>query len=168
MKRLGFVYNPGLDSSLSTLEGLRKIGSPMGLTIIESPAPTTNEVILAAKKLVGKVDAIYVPNDTTVVSALESIIKVGQETKTPIFTGETGGVSRGAIGSVGLNYVDIGHIAGGMAADILGGKKPGDIDSVLGYAKLPNFIVSINKSAAAAMGVTVPDAILKRATQIIP
>lgn len=167
LKKLGFIYNPGLDNSLSTLESLRKTVEPMGITVVESPAPTTNEVILAAKKLVGKVEAIYVPNDTTVVSALESIVKVGQDTKTPVFTGETGGVDRGAVGSVGLNYLEIGHIAGNMAADILGGKKPGDIESVLAYIKLPKFLVVINKGAAAAMGVKIPDAVLKRATQII-
>ena len=167
LKELGFVYNPGLDNAVSTLAALKKVATPLGITVVESPAPTTNEVILAAKKLVGKVQAIYVPNDTTVVAALESIVKVGQETKTPVFTGETGGVERGAVASVGLNYIDVGHLAGLMVADILAGKKAGEIDSVIAYEKLPNFKVLINKGSAAAMGVTVPAAVLKRATKIV-
>lgn len=167
LKEIGFVYNPGLDNAVSTLAALKKVAGPMGVTVVESPAPTTNEVILAAKKLVGKVQAIYVPNDTTVVAALESIIKVDQETKTPVFTGETGGVERGAVASVGLNYIDVGHLAGLMVADILSGKKPGEIDSVIAYEKLPSFKVLVNKSSAAAMGVTVPTAVMKRATKVI-
>ena len=167
LKAIGFVYNPGLDNAVSTLAALKNVATPMGITVVESPAPTTNEVILAAKKLVGKVQAIYVPNDTTVVAALESIVKVGQETKTPVFTGETGGVERGAVASVGLNYIDVGHLAGLMVADILSGKKPGEIDSVIAYEKLPKFKVLINKGSAAAMGVTVPPAVLKRATKIV-
>ncbi len=69
LKKLGFIYNPGLDSSNATLERLRQEGSKLGITVVEAAAPTTNEVIPAARKLVGNVDAIYVPNDTTVVSA---------------------------------------------------------------------------------------------------
>lgn len=167
LKQIGFVYNPGLDNAVSTLEGLRKVATPLGITVVESPAPTTNEVILATKKLVGKVQAIYVPNDTTVVAALESIVKVGQETRTPVFTGETGGVERGAVGSVGLNYLDVGYIAGQMMADILSGKKAGEIDSVIAYDKLPAFKVVINKGASASMGVSVPEAVLKRATKLV-
>jgi len=167
MKKVGFIYNPGLDNAVSTLEALRGLLQQKGIEIVESPSPTTNEVILAAKKLVGKVDAIYVPNDTTVVSALETIVKIGQETQTPVFAGETGAVVRGVIGSVGLDYVAVGKVAGNMVADILGGKKAGDIDPVLAYKVLTNFQVAINRGSAQKMGVTLPESVLKRATKVI-
>lgn len=167
LKKLGFIYNPGLDSSIATLERLREEGAKVGLTVVEAAAPTTNEVIPATKKLVGNVDAIYVPNDTTVVAALETVVKVGQETKTPVFTGETRGVDRGAIASVGLDYIEVGRMAGHMAGVILEGAKAGDVDAVIAYQKMPNFVVVVNKSAAAAMGVTLPEAVLKRATRTV-
>ncbi|MEW6639158.1 MAG: ABC transporter substrate-binding protein [Pseudomonadota bacterium] len=167
LKKLGFIYNPGLDSSNATLERLREEGSKLGITIVEAAAPTTNEVIPATKKLVGNVDAIYVPNDTTVVAALETVVKVGQETKIPVFTGETRGVDRGAIASVGLDYIEVGRMAGHMAGVILEGAKAGDVDAVIAYQKMPNFVVVVNKSAAAAMGVTLPEAVLKRATRTV-
>lgn len=167
MKKVGFIYNPGLDNALSTLEALRGLLKVKGIEIVESPAPTTNEVILAAKKLVGKVDAIYVPNDTTVVSALETIVKVGQETGTPVFAGETGAVVRGVIGSVGLDYVAVGKVAGNMVADILEGKKAGDLAPVLAYKVLTDFQLVINRGSAQKMGVTVPESVLKRATKVI-
>jgi len=167
LKKLGFIYNPGLDSSNATLERLREEGTKLGITVVEAAAPTTNEVIPATKKLVGNVDAIYVPNDTTVVAALETVVKVGQETKIPVFTGETRGVDRGAIASVGLDYIEVGRMAGHMAGVILEGAKPGDVDAVVAYQKMPNFVVVVNKGAAAAMGVTVPEAVLKRATRTV-
>lgn len=167
LKKIGFVYNPGLDSSNATLERLRNEAQPLGITVVEAAAPTTNEVIPATKKLVGSVDAIYVPNDTTVVAALETVVKVGQETRTPVFTGETRGVDRGAIASVGLDYIEVGRLAGQMVAEILKGKKPGDIDAVIAYEKMPNYVVVVNKTAATAMGVTLPDAVLKRANRTV-
>lgn len=167
LKKIGFVYNPGLDNALATLGWVKEHGATRGIEVVESPAPTTNEVILATKKLVGKVDAIYIPNDTTIVAALEAIVKIGQDTDTPVFTGETGGVERGAIASVGLDYVAIGEVAGNMAADVLEGKTVGDIDSVIAYKVVDNFKVVINKGAADRMGVTIPESVMSRATQVI-
>jgi putative tryptophan/tyrosine transport system substrate-binding protein len=165
--RLGFVYNPGLDSSIATLDWIKEQAAPLKIEIVESVAPTANEVIPAARRLVGKVDAIYVPNDTTVVASLEAIVKVGQDTKTPIFTGETRGVDRGAVASTGLNYIQVGRLGGLMVAEVLNGKKPGDIDAVIAYEKLPDFDVVVNKKSAASMGVTLPQTVLARAARVV-
>ncbi len=167
LKKIGFIYNPGLDNAVATLGWVKEFGEPRGIEVVESPAPTTNEVVLATKKLIGEVDAIYIPNDTTIVAALEAIVKVGQDVDLPIFTGETGGVERGAIASVGLDYVGIGEIAGNMAADVLEGKPVGEIDAVIAYKVLDKFKVVINKGAAERMGVTIPDSVMAQATQVI-
>jgi len=167
LKKIGFIYNPGLDNALATLGWLKDLAGPRGIEIVESPAPTTNEVGIATRKLVGKVDAIYVPNDTTVVAALEAIVKVGQDVDLPIFAGETGAVVRGAVASVGLDYTAVGEIAGNMVADILEGKNPGEIDAVIAYEVLSKFKIVINKGSAEKMGVTIPDGLLKIATEVI-
>ncbi len=167
LKKIGFIYNPGLDNAVATLGWVKEFGAPRGIEVVESPAPTTNEVVLATKKLIGEVDAIYIPNDTTIVAALEAIVKVGEDVDLPIFTGETGGVERGAIASVGLDYIGIGEIAGNMAADVLEGKPVGEIDAVIAYKVLDKFKVVINKGAAERMGVTIPESVMAQATQVI-
>ncbi|MEO4042642.1 ABC transporter substrate-binding protein [Hoeflea sp. CAU 1731] len=167
LKKIGFIYNPGLDNAVATLGWVKEFGAPRGIEVVESPAPTTNEVILATKKLIGEVDAIYIPNDTTIVAALEAIVKIGEDVDLPIFTGETGGVERGAVASVGLDYVGIGEIAGNMAADVLEGKPVGEIDAVIAYKVLDKFKVVINKGAAERMGVTIPESVMAQATQVI-
>ena len=167
LKTLGFIYNPGLDNAVSTLEKLRETVEPLGIEIVESPSPTSNEVVPAARKLVGKVDAIYVPNDTTVVAVLEAIVKVGQDTDTPIFAGETGAVGRGVVASVGLDYVAVGKVAGEMAAKVLNGTSPGDIPAVLAYETLTDFKVVVNPASAEAMGLELPQSLMDRATEII-
>ncbi|MEM8665702.1 MAG: ABC transporter substrate-binding protein, partial [Pseudomonadota bacterium] len=167
LKTIGYVYNPGLDNAVATLEVLRSVVEPKGITVVESPSPTSNEVIPASRRLVGDVDAIYVPNDTTVVAALEAIVKVGQDTDTPIFAGETGAVGRGVLASVGLDYVAIGKVAGDMAAQVLNGANPGDIDAVLAYEMLTDFKVVVNPAAAEAMGVELPKSLMDRATEVI-
>lgn len=167
LKKIGFIYNPGLDNALSALEVIKREASARDVEVIESPAPTTNEVILATKKLIGDVEAIYVPNDTTVVAALEAIVKIGQDVDLPVFTGETGGVERGAAASVGLDYYAVGKTAGYMAADVLDGKAPGMIDAVIAFNVHDQFKLIVNKGSAEAMGMTIPQSVLDRATDII-
>lgn len=167
LKKIGFVYNPGLDSSKATLGWVQEQGKKLGIEVVEAAAPTTNEVIPATNRLIGKVDAIYVPNDTTVVAALETVVKIGKDTKTPVFTGETRGVSRGSVASVGLNYTQVGILTGHMVAEVLNGKKPGSIDAVLAYEQLPDNVVIVNKTSAAAMGVTLPESVIKKASKVV-
>jgi len=166
-KKIGFIYNPGLDNAVAALAVLRKAADAKGVEIVESPAPTSNEVIVAARKLVGKVQAIYVPNDTTVVAALEAIVKVAQDTDTPLFAGETSAVERGALASIGHNYKLGGVHTGYMAAAVLNGANPGDIDA-LRLADLNDAMnLYINRGSAEKMGVTVPQAVLDRAFTLI-
>jgi putative ABC transport system substrate-binding protein len=72
-------------------------------------------------------------------------------------------VTRGAIATVGFNYHDIGIQTGKMIVRVLKGEKPGDID--VEYATGTDLVV--NKGAAAKYGVTIPDAVLKRAGKVI-
>lgn len=167
LKTIGYVYNPGLDNAVVTLKWLNEQTEPLGIKVIASPAPTPNEVIPATRKLVGKVEAIYVPNDSTVVASLEAVIKVGQDTRTPIFAGETGAVHRGVVGSVGLDYISVGKVAGQMAADILNGAKPGEIDAVIAYNLLDHFKVVLNRGAARRMGAEIPESVISTATEVI-
>lgn len=167
LKKIGYVYNPGLDNSLATLDALRAVATPRGIEIVESASPTTNEVILAARRLVDKVDAIYLPNDATIAAALEAIVKVGQDTGTPVFAGETSAVGRGAAGSVGLDYHSVGEAAGQMVADVLDGKDPGNIDVVVAYGLNDKLETVVNKGSAEKMGMTIPQAVLDRADKVI-
>jgi len=168
IKTLGFVYNPGLDSSKASLGWMKEAATAQGVNVVESTAPTTNEVIPAVRKLIGSVDAIYIPNDTTVVAALESVVKIGEETSTPVFTGETRGVERGALASLGLNYTDVGRFTGNMVADILSGKsKVGETDAVLAYKVLPKFAIVINEGAAGRMNTPLPASVVSKATKAV-
>ena len=81
----------------------------------------------AAQSLVGDVEAIYVPTDNTVVTALEAIVQVGTQNRLPVFAGDTDSVPRGAIAALGFNYGDVGRQTGRIVARVLKGEKPGDI-----------------------------------------
>jgi putative ABC transport system substrate-binding protein len=162
-KRIGVIYNPGEANSV-TLVGLVKEHAPAhGMTIVEAAAPRSNDVLAAARSLVGKVDAVYVPTDNTVVSALEGVIKTGIENKLPIYAGDTDSVPRGAIAALGFNYYDVGRQTGKIVARVLKGEKPGDI-AVEGIEKTE---LAVNPKSAEAMGVTLPADLIAEAKTVV-
>ncbi|MBN2059149.1 MAG: ABC transporter substrate-binding protein, partial [Deltaproteobacteria bacterium] len=72
LKRLGVLYNSGETNSISSVKLLREVGRKMGYEVVDATVSKTSEVYQAAKSLVGKVDAVFVPTDNTVVESLES------------------------------------------------------------------------------------------------
>ncbi len=91
--------------------------------MIESAAPKSSDVMIASKQLVGKVDAIYCPTDNTIISAFESVVKVGIDAQIPVFAGDTGSVARGAVAAVGYDYFDLGRQTGDIVVRILQGEN---------------------------------------------
>lgn len=166
LKTLGLVYDPGLDNARSTVESIKAIAPKMGFTIVELPAMGINNVPSAGQALVGKVDAIFVPNDTTVYGAFELLVKVAQDGKVPLFTAERRSVQRGAVATVGFDFKDMGMRTADMVDKVLKGTKPGDMD--VQYMKdLPNALaLYINKDLAEKMGVKLPPDLLKRAAHV--
>lgn len=135
----------------------------MGIKIVESAAPKSSDVMIAAKQLIGKVDAIYCPIDNTIISAVESVVKVGIDAQIPVFAGDTDTVARGAVAAVGYDYFDLGRQTGDIVVRILKGERPGSIDVKM--AKGTNLFV--NPKMAKKMGIKIPEAVLSRATKII-
>ena len=163
VKKLGVLYNPGEVNSVSSLEAVKKAAGPKGIEVFEGPAPKSSEVLAAARSLVGKVDAFYVPTDNTVVSAFEAVVKVGIDSQTPVYAADTDSVERGAIAASGFNYYQVGRQTGEMVLKILNGTNPGDIP-VSGVEKLDLWV---NPGSAEKMGVTLPEALIKEAVKVV-
>ncbi|WP_250658542.1 ABC transporter substrate-binding protein [Alkalimarinus coralli] len=162
-KTIGTLYNPGEANSVTIVELVEKTAPELGMKVIKSAATKSSDVLTAARSLVGKVDAIYLPTDNTVISAAEAVIKVGEQNKLPIIAADTDTVSRGAIAALGFNYYDVGRQTGAIVAQILNGQKPGDI-AVQGVEKME---LHINPGAAQRMGLTLPEGILEEAKNVI-
>lgn len=161
--RIGVPYNPGEANSVTLIELLQQEAPTRSLDIVEVAAPRSADVQTAVESLVDNVDAIYVPTDNTVVTALEAIIKVGRDNQLPVFAGDTDSVPRGAIAALGFNYHDVGVQTGKIVVRVLNGEAPGDIP-VEGVQITELFV---NPAAAASMGVSLPEAVLARAKTVV-
>lgn len=164
VKKLGVIYNAGEVNSVVQVDELKKAKSALGITeIVEATAASTTDVLAAAQSLVGRVDAIWVPTDNTVVAAFEAVVGVCEDNQIPLFAADTATVVRGAIGTPGLDYYQLGLECGEVAARILFGENPADIP----VKRVDMTDLYLNPSAAERMGVTIPQSVLDRATQIV-
>lgn len=163
-KNLGVVYNAGEANSVVQVDILKKEGAGSGFTIVEATTVNSAGIYQAAKSLVGRVDAIYLPTDNTVISNMEAIIKVCVENKIPLYPGEADSVRRGGVASMAIDYYQLGRQTGIMAANILRGEaKPADLP----VEALKQTSLVINLNSADQMGVTLPQAVIDRAEEII-
>lgn len=162
-KVIGVPYNPGEPNAVSLVEMLKEIAPEKGLEIKTAAAPKSSDVMQAARSLVGKVDAIYVPTDNTILTALEAVVKTGMDNKIPVFAADTGSVERGALAAMSFNYHSMGVETGETVVRILKGEKAGDIPVRIASGDE----LYVNQKMADAIGVAIPDAVRARATKII-
>ncbi|WP_207456187.1 ABC transporter substrate-binding protein [Azospirillum sp. SYSU D00513] len=162
-KRVGVLYNPGEPNSVTLVGLLKTAAAGQGLAIAEATATRSADAQQAARSLAGKVDALYIPVDNTVVSALEAVIAVGRQAKLPVFSADTDSVARGTVASLGFNYFQVGKQTGALVARVLKGEKP----SAIKPAFAEGTDLHVNPAAAEAMGVTLPDALVARAAKVV-
>ncbi|WP_107838277.1 ABC transporter substrate-binding protein [Metasolibacillus meyeri] len=152
--KVGTVYNSGEQNSVAQIAQVKQALANEGLELVEASVATSAEVKQATESLIGKVDALYIVTDNTVVSALESVIDVAKVNNLPAMVGELDSVARGGLGAYGFEYYDIGYEAGQMAVQILkDGKSPSEVPA----AYPANLKLVINKGVADALGLEIKD-----------
>lgn len=163
VKRLGVLFNPGEANSVSSVASLKAEAEAAGISVVEGPATKSADVQAATRSLIGKVDAIYVPTDNTIVSALESAIGAANEAKLPLYAADTDSVARGALAAVGFNYFDVGVQTAALVDRVLKGDSPAEIPVVFASGT----DLQLNKATAAAIGIELPQALIDRASKVV-
>jgi len=162
-KKIGVIYNPGESNSVALLELFEKMLAQNGMTLFRATAANMVDVTAATKSLVGKIDAIYIPNDNTVVAALEALIKVVQKNGIPVFCADPESVKQGCLAAVTHSQYGLGRQTGKMVAKVLKGT---DIQ-MLPVERPAVVELSINQDVAKALDIALPEAVLARAQHII-
>jgi putative ABC transport system substrate-binding protein len=162
IRTLGVIYNAGESNSVANVKALKAVIQKFGWGLVEATVTGTADVRTAAQSLVGRVDAAYMPTDNTVMAGLEALLRVVQEARLPLVTGDVSSVQRGALGAVGDDPEDKGRQAAGLAARVLRGTKPGDIKPEIVRTRL----LYLNRATARAMGVPLPEALVARAAKV--
>lgn len=160
---VGIVYGSGEVNSEVQVDLAKAAAKQHGLTIVEATATNVSEIPQAAASL-GDVDAIYVPTDNLVVSALATVIGYAEDHGITVVGADSTHVEGGAVATVGINYEKLGIQAGEMALRIL---EDGADPASTPVEYLSELELVVNLDAAKRMGVSVPPALVKRADRVI-
>lgn len=163
IKKLGTIYNPGESNSAFIIKDLKDYVAKNNITLVEAPITSSAEVQQAASSLVGKVDAILIPNDNTVATAMPTVSQIAIKAKIPVYVTADSLVRDGGLATNGINYTTLGKETADMGVEILNGKKPGDIP----VKTMDKMSIYLNKDTANALGITFPEDIVKQAFQIV-
>lgn len=161
-KSLGVIYNASEVNSVKMVRSIKEYCAEIGVSVYEAIANSTIDVSAAALSLLGKVDAILVPTDNTVVSAMGTLADIGIKRNLPIFAADVGSVINGALGGRGYDFHKLGYKTGEYVVEILKGKKPGDMPVAQEHA----IVTWVNLQTASSMGLTLPEKVVEVAQDV--
>ena len=163
LKTIGTIYNSGETNSEALNKLAKAEAEKRGIAWQAVTITSSAEVKNAIDSLIGKVDAVVTLQDSTVASAYEPIVKATRDAKVPWFAFDVLAVPRGAIAALAQHQYRNGVVwARKVAVPVLLGKDPGTLIAV----EATVFETQINAGAAKAVGLSVPESILKQASKV--
>lgn len=159
---LGVLYNSGEVNSVVQIDIVKESCAEMGIKLHEATVSNSSEVSLAISSLMGDVDAVYVPTDNIIASALPTVLNITNENQIPVFASEKSHVKQGAIATLGIDYTLLGIQTGKMAARVLKGAKPAE----MAVQSSEDLKLYLNSKAAENINIEIPETILDRADVI--
>jgi ABC-type uncharacterized transport system substrate-binding protein len=163
-KVIGIRYVPGEANSVNFKEELEKTARAAGLTVVAVPLNSGAEAAQVAQSLVDRrPDLICQLNDNLGEATFASIVPLAKRARIPIFAFSSGIVAQGACLALTNDHFDGGRESAAMAARVMRGESPANIP----YRSVSRTRLVVNPASAREAGLTLPDAVLKRADQVV-
>ncbi len=118
--KVGMIFNQAEPQSVEAIQRIEQLAHKNNITLVSLPVNTSADAQLVTAALLNKnIDAFFANPDNTVFASFESIVKLCNQAKVPIFTSEAGLVARGALVAYGADIYQWGYQAGEQAAAYL-------------------------------------------------
>ncbi len=161
-RRVYFPYNPVDKSALATLAEVEEALPLLGLELVKAPMGTPQEVADALADFPAGVDAIFLPRDSSIEAQIALFVAVAKQHRLPLSAPSLTQVEAGALYTYGFIHYEFGRQAARLADQIFHGVKPADIP-----VEVAKNYLALNLATAEAIGLTIPDALLRRTDRII-
>lgn len=153
IKTVGLLYTSSEDNSVLQAKLVKEACDKLGIAVVEATVTNSNDVQQVTQSLVGKVDAIYIPTDNVLASAMPIVSEITTASKIPTICGESNMVLGGGLATLGINYSKLGYQTGLMAVKILKGEAKID---AMPIESQEDYDFTINGDVAQALGITIP------------
>lgn len=164
--RVAVLTNPGNVSSVAGFDQMGGAAGQLGITLLKVEVRNLDELGQAiAAMTASRADAIYVHDDAVLIfhKMRKSLGEWALSRRMPVISPNSAFAADGALVTLGPDMPATARRAAFYVHRILGGAKPGDLP-----VERPTVLkLTLNLQAAKALGLTVPQALLVRADEVI-
>ena len=153
IQTIGILYCSGETNAVLTAEKAKAYLDTTDLSYEEVTVASSSEVQQAAQSLAGRVDAIYIPIDSTVQSAMPQVVEAANAAGIPVYGSDPVMVQSGALACVSVSNTQLGERAAEMAFDILQGKAVAEVPA----EAMTSFQYVCSAAAAETLGIALPE-----------
>ena len=159
MKKVGILYTASEDNSVKQAQEAEKLAKELGLEVKVSTVANTNDIQQVTETLAAETDAIFVPIDNTIASAMATVVKVTDAKKVPVFPSSDTMVADGGLLGIGVDQYKIGIETAKVIAKVLKGADTKDMPIVLANEG----VIYLNEAKAKQLGIEIPKEIKDKA-----
>lgn len=153
---VGLLGNTSEQNTQTQIDEFTEVAESLGLRVEVAPVQTTNDIVPAVRSLEGRVDAVVVGADGTVISGSDTVIQATIDAGLPLVIAGSDFASDGALIGIGPDFYQLGVTSAEIVLQILEeGKDPSEIpvvDAVSGGG----LYIAINTDTADAIGIELP------------
>ena len=159
MKKVGILYTASEDNSVKPAQEAEKLAKELGLEVKVSTVANTNDIQQVTETLAAETDAIFVPIDNTIASAMATVVKVTDAKKVPVFPSSDTMVADGGLLGIGVDQYKIGIETAKVIAKVLKGADTKTMPVVLANEG----VIYLNEAKAKQLGIEIPQDIKDKA-----
>jgi len=161
-ERIGILYDKNASNAQIAFDELKKLLGVKGIKIVGAPVTSEADLESGVKALADqKVDLVYLPSDSLIISKADSIIASLNNHKIPTYGAVESFMQKGAMAGIVSSYEMVGKALVEKAEKILKGTPPSQIPS----SHLPYDMLTavVNAKTAHKVEVSVPYEVLSQA-----
>ena len=155
----GLLYCQSEINSVTTANQAKAYMDANGFTYVEQVVTNVSEVQMAVDVLLEQVDAIFVPNDSVIQTAMSVVADSAAEMGVPVYGSSAVMVQSGAFATISIGDRDIGAITADMLHQYLTGTPIEEIPAIV----VDEFTMVINQTTADMIGIEIPADVLENA-----
>jgi putative ABC transport system substrate-binding protein len=148
LKKLTLIYSTD-DRIFSQVKQIEAAATQNHITVQKLMVTQLSDLYSVGKNIAADSQAIFVLKDELVISGLNMLLQTAQAKHIPVIASDDGSVAKGAAFALGVSEYQTGVDAAKIAAQILAGKKAGDIPVHI----MKHYFVFLNPTTAALQGV---------------
>ena len=166
IRRLGLFFNPREKNAMLMRDQVLAVAKTLGIEVVDLRSPPAQDMLQENLRKLRDgsvvVDAVYLPADSFMVSSAKLIGAELRAAKVKSIAALDTFVDQGALMGVVPQYRELGQALAGIVHRHVGGQRLADMP--IEVDRDP--VLRVNVTTSRALGVTIPDALMKRAVRV--